>query len=277
MNRQKLLLTFLVGVFALACAYAFWAIPRQTRVNEVAPSPSAASGKEATGKVAEAEDENRLHLELLARGKETYPGFKRNIFSFWQPPKPAPKPRPAPPPPPPPPPKREEGPSALQAARRELARFTFLGFLVKDGERTIFLSSNQEIFVVGKGSRFGKDDRFLVADLTPDMLTIRQNGDSSPITVPLVEQAPLVEVPVHAPPQTPPVRSVPGLRRPPAPPEEIEEEEPQAESEESIESAEPEEPEAAEEPEGESVPIEKSPALESTPSQDVAPSEVPND
>jgi hypothetical protein len=167
--------------------------------------------------------------------------------------------------------------------QKELARFTFLGFLLKDGVKTIFLSSNDEIFVVKKGDRFGKNGHFLVTDLTPQMLTIRQNDEPRPINVPLVEQAPLVEAPMALPPQQPPSRSVPKFRRPPVPPDRTEElpqvepSEPPAEPEQpaSEPPAEPEQQPA--EPVGNAKPVKQPFAVELTPPQGVAPSEGPND
>jgi hypothetical protein len=270
MNRQKLLLTILVGIFVLALVYAFWAAPRQAKVAGTGPRRPAAPSPQAVATKPSAEDETRVKLELLARENEASPDFKRNIFRFWQP---APKPLPLPPPPPPPPVPAGEilAPAEIQ---KELARFTFLGFLLRDGVKTIFLSSSEEIFVVKKGDRFGKNGRFLVTELTPEALTIRQNDDPRPITVPLVEQAPLVEAPIISPSQGPPSRSVPTRRRPFVPSDRTEEDLPQAEPEQPVEPTQPTQPT---QPAGEAVPVKDPFSIELTPPQGVAPSEDPND
>jgi len=195
MNRPRLLLIVLVGLLALAVLYAYWTAPRQRRVAERDwQASAAASGRSAVARAPSASEKNRIHLELLAREKEAFPGFKRDIFRFYQPP---PKPLPPPPPvaiAPPPPPVLEEPPMTFEV-QRELARFTFLGFLRKDGQKTIFLSSGDDIFVVKKGDRFGKEKSFVITDLTPEKLTIRQDDDPRPIVISLVEQAPLAVLP----------------------------------------------------------------------------------
>jgi hypothetical protein len=155
-----------------------------------------------------ASDEGRVHLELLDQGKR-FSGYRRNIFSpiFREelkappmralpplPPRPTkslrlpPPPRPigvqapvqpAPPPPPPP-------PSAEQLADQELSKFTFLGFLrKKNGEKTVFLSKNNEIFLAKKGSKVGPN--FVVSDLSDDALTIRSVAEGRELVIPLVE------------------------------------------------------------------------------------------
>lgn len=265
MNRQKLLLLILVGILALALGYAFLATPRQERVSGEERRRPAATRPEAAARAAAPGEETRVRLELLVREDEASPGFKRNIFRFWQPAPPPSLPPPPPPPPPPPVAPVEQAP-AMEETRTELARFTFLGFLLKEGVKTIFLSANDEVFVVKKGDRFGREKRFLVTDLTPELLTIRQNGDPRSITVPLVEQAPLVPgtpaaamAPLRPPPLTgapmprrgfPPPFGTGGIR-PPAEPVEI--------------------------PSGETVPIEQSPADGTTPPLEAAPNEVPHD
>jgi hypothetical protein len=214
MNRQKQVLALLVGVLILALGYAIWAMPRQTPASGASLRSPATPRPEAAGKGSAPADELRVHLELMVRENEAPPGFKRNIFGFWQPaskPLPASLPVSLPPPPPPPAGAGDQTP-VLEEVRKELARFTFLGYLLKDGVKTIFLSASEEIFVVTKGDRFGHNKRFLVAELTPERLTIRQNDDPRPITIPLVEQAPLAEA--HVLPPGPEFPSRPGPTRP---------------------------------------------------------------
>jgi hypothetical protein len=269
MNRQKLLLILLLGLFVLALAYAFRATPRQTQVSEVASRRPASTRPAASAGPSASAAEPRVHLELLVREDDASLGFKRNIFRFRQP---APSPLPPPPsstvvlPPPPPPPVFEAAMPAAAARQRELARFTFLGFLLKDGVKSIFLAAGDEIFVVKKGDRFGKDRSFFVADLTPERLIIRQNDDPRPIAVSLVEQAPLVESPSLSPSQGPPGRGGPTHRRWPPLPERP------GEDLRPAEPAPPFEPGA-----GEAVPLEQPPAEQTPPPQDAAPSEDPND
>lgn len=291
MNRQKLLLILLLGLFVLALAYAYRATPRQSRVAEVASRRPASTRPAVSAGPSASAAEPRVHLELLVREDDAPLGFKRNIFRFRQPPPPAST---VVLPPPPPPPALEAALPAATARQRELARFTFLGFLLKDGVKSIFLSANEEIFVVRKGDRFGNNKRFLVAELTPERLTIRQDDDPRPITIPLVEQAPLVEAPTFSPGQEFPGRSGQTRPRRPLPPVQASEDLRPVEPVEPPEVPEPHEvpertkpPERAKPPERtepaepvqipvyEAVPIKMLPVEPMTPPQDVAPNEDP--
>ena len=70
-----------------------------------------------------------------------------------------------------------------------MAQFTFLGFLKKDNKKTIFLSSNNEIFLVKKGDTIA--GKYQVADITDEMITIRSSANGGEIIIPLVENRPL--------------------------------------------------------------------------------------
>jgi hypothetical protein len=281
MNRQKLLLILLLGLFVLALAYAYRTTPRQSQVSEVDPRRPASTRPEAAAGRSVSAAEPRVQLELLVREDDASLGFKRNIFRFRQsataplPPPPVPTVALLPPPPPPTPP-------VAAARQNELARFTFLGFLLKDGVKSIFLSSNEEIFVVRKGDRFGNNKRFLVTELTPERLTIRQDYDPRPIIIPLVEQAPLVEAPSFSPPQEFPGRSGQTRPRRPLPPAPASEDLRPTEPVEPVEPTEPTEPTGQAEPAGpvqmpgyEAAPIKMLPLEQTTPPQDVAPQKDP--
>lgn len=198
MNRQKLVLFLLLLVLAVSVAYSFLRSPKEQRVATLkyrpGAAPQVAGGKVAAAPKGEA-DNTRVHLELLNRELPRFTGFRRNIFSpiFKEEVKPPPfKPLPPPPRPvrfpsqpvpamaPAPPP-----PSPEQIADSELAKFTFLGFLDKNGEKTVFLSSNNEIFLAKKGSNLGS--RFQVTGLTDDAITIRSIAGGREIVIPLVE------------------------------------------------------------------------------------------
>lgn len=197
MNRQRLALAVLVGILILALAYAFWATPRQQRVAAPGGAPSARTRPAPTPRVEAPGDEGRVRLDLLARDEQEFPGFKRDIFRYppvARPPAPKPPPpapEPVPEPEPEPEPVLEPEPVVPVEVQRELARFTFLGFLQKGGVKTIFLSSGGELFVVKQGDRFGKERAFHVIGLSAELLTIRQGDDPRSINIPLVEQAPL--------------------------------------------------------------------------------------
>lgn len=199
MNRQRLILAVFLGLFCCSLLYGYLRMPRQKKVDKLkfvtgmtAPVAAAPAGRDA--------DNVRLRLDLLdARPGRSSSGGK-NIFYgiFTEAPKKAAVPLPLPPPPPPPkpqplppvdvkptPPVVSE-PTILQ---REMATFTFLGFLKKDNRKTIFLSNGKEIFLVKKGDKIaGKYD---VTALTDEALTISSVHDGGEILIPLIENKPL--------------------------------------------------------------------------------------
>lgn len=199
MKRKRLLLTILLGVFILSLGYCYWAMPRQQRVAQSGTAgesavarPAVVQGTAVRGRQLQRKvDDTRLHLEWLEDDAGRFPGYKRNIFGTVQPPPPPPVPvktKPAPvtaPPPPPPPP-------VVQPVQQELAHFNFLGYLEKDGEKTVFLGRDEHLYLVKRGGRFGPDGKFLVTELSPERLVIRVAGDSREIVVPLVENQPLI-------------------------------------------------------------------------------------
>jgi len=192
MNRQKQILFILVIILLLAMVYAYWSTPEQQTVATVNATRLSGPQKRIGESTPGAVDSQRVHLELLEVGKEDYNGSRRNIFSYYQPaPKPQPKPAPLPPPRPvvtPPPPPVVVTPQV----RQQLARFTFLGFLVKEDERTVFLSTRDELFVVKKHDYFGDNNQFKVVDVNEEEMTISQSDASGLIEIRLVEEEPLI-------------------------------------------------------------------------------------
>lgn len=194
MNRQKMLLFILVIVLIAAIVYAFFRMPQQKSVERL----KYASGAPASRAVGEAVkgDDKKVHLELLDRQVSAFSGFKRNIFSLTPlkskvatlppPPPPPPPPVPLPPPPPPPPPP----PSEEALTKAEMAKFTFLGFLRKDNKKIMFLSKDNEIFVVGKGDKIA--NRFEITSITDDFMTIQSIPDGAQTVIPLMENMPLL-------------------------------------------------------------------------------------
>jgi hypothetical protein len=189
MNRQKMLLSALVMLLMIAVAYAYFRIPKQQRVSRLKYSSGNAPDKIKHDTTEQ--NDKHLNLALLDKQMARQNGFKRNIFRLEPlkssipvpppPPPPAPAPQPTQPPPPPPPP-----PSPVRA---EMAKFTFLGFLKKEGIKTIFLSKGNEIILVKKGDKIA--NRFEVTNLTDEALTISSTTESGQIVIPLVENSPL--------------------------------------------------------------------------------------
>lgn len=195
MSRQRLILTLVFGLLLLALGYAYWATPRQQKVAAKTPA-KAAEKRGSEAKAATSTPQGTLRLDLLQREDEKFSGSKRDLFSLRK----APPPPPAMPPPmqmpvrpllPPVPAVEQEA----GAVARALGQFTFLGFLQKDGAKTLFLSSQGEIFVAKKGDAFGKQKEFVITDVSAETLTIRQGSGPGIITVSLKEQRPLAPAP----------------------------------------------------------------------------------
>ena len=142
MNRQKLVLSVLLALFAISLVYSFWRMPRQKSVSSVQQAPGAATGKTVTSG-RQVFDDKKLRLDLLEQPSGQFSGFKRNIFQplFQQKSLdlPGPPPRTAKPLPLPVPSQVIPVPQP-SPVQRDMAQFTFLGFLKKDNRKTIFLT-----------------------------------------------------------------------------------------------------------------------------------------
>ncbi|WP_303722208.1 hypothetical protein [Malonomonas rubra] len=188
MKRKKLLLIILLVVLLLALFYAYFASPGSQRLDT-----GRRERETRTGALNQDARDKMVKLELLDREPEPYEGVQRDLFGDL-----FPRPKVVPPPPPKPVVKRPVPvpvpiikPSPVEIVRRDLARFTFMGYLRKQDSWTIFLSSNGEIFLVQEGSRFGRNDQFHAVQITPEQLVIEQSTQGR-IVIPLVEKQPLV-------------------------------------------------------------------------------------
>lgn len=200
MNRQKLILLCLLVLLALAIAWGYFRMPRQQTVSELQsvsgqrrvhlkqnampPSAAMASADQGGGE--------SLRLDLLDREVSVFHGYRRNLFKpvFVDQAKvvkvkPVPvKPRPLPPLPLP------VIPAVAEKPRLELAKFTFLGFLLRDNRRTVFLARDKEIILVNNGDVFA--GRYEAASITDKALTIRVTDTGEEMVIPLVEYSSLI-------------------------------------------------------------------------------------
>ncbi|NVN99218.1 MAG: hypothetical protein HXX17_07840 [Geobacteraceae bacterium] len=199
MNRQKAILAALAALLVCSIIYSFMRMPKQERVDKLTFRPGMTV--QPTRKGQAVSDEVRVRLDLLEKNPGTAPGGGRNIF---QPlfesgsalkkvsiPLPPPPPPPEKKPPPPAPVQLPTAPAVVEQTplQRDMATFTFLGFLKKDSRKTIFLSNGREIFLVKKGDKIsGKYDVTLVTD---EAITISSINDGGEIVIPLVENRPL--------------------------------------------------------------------------------------
>ncbi|RNC68728.1 MAG: type II secretion system protein PulP [Desulfuromonadales bacterium] len=197
MNRQRLILSVLLVVLAISAAISYFRMPKQNTVavSKSPPTPVRAAADKKTAPATPVVDEKRLRVDLLECRQNGFTGFKRNIFKpvfvdetkkppvlpkpVPPPPLPPPKPVAAPPPPPPEPPQ----------VVRDMARFTFLGFLKKDNKKTIFLAKDKEIILVRQGDKVA--GKYEATTITDEALSIRSVSDGSEMVIPLVENRPL--------------------------------------------------------------------------------------
>lgn len=200
MNRKKLLLLVLLVAFAGTSVISYIRMPRQqtTATLKYKSGTAAAPRAAQPAKGPQGADDSRLHLELLDQQAGRFGGYKRNLFKpiFFEeqkvlpmpPPPPQPRPLPVQPVKPAtgtaPPPAAEPTP-----VQRDMANFTFLGFLKKGNSKTIFLSSNKEIFLARKGDKLA--GKYEVANVTDEVLVINSLADGGEIVIPLLENKPL--------------------------------------------------------------------------------------
>ena len=184
MNRKKVVLLGLLVVLIMALIYAFFAMPKQERaVREASVSQKASRNAH--------NEHQRVKIELLEDQVGEFTGVQRDLFGPLFPP---PKVVKRPPPPPvviAPPPPVIKPPTPVEIVRRELARFTFMGYLRKQERWTIFLSAGEDIFLVQEGDRFGRNNEFHAVAITPEQLVVEQ-ATQGEIIIPLVEKQPLV-------------------------------------------------------------------------------------
>jgi len=192
MNRQKMFLLILLVLLVAAIMYAFMRMPRQKTVGKLKYASGSPAEIKKTGGIVKSSDGKKLNLELLDKPLPRFSGFKRNIFwlASYETKKKLPLPPPPPPPPPPPTPlPPPPPPSSSEIAQTEMAKFTFLGFLLKDHRKTIFLSKDQEIFVVKKGDKIA--NKYEITNISDEAMTIHPASGSGEIVIPLMENMPL--------------------------------------------------------------------------------------
>ncbi len=193
MNRKHMILAALLGVLVLCMAYAYLATPRlekapprsaTKRVRQALAKPSTELQKKFS--------QDRIDFSFMDAESEDSPDAVRDVFRFGQrQPQatdiPVSKPEVSMPPviietPP------VEEVVPFEVVHQALAQFTFLGFLDKAGEKTVFLSSAGSLFLAKRGEKFGTDLEFTVTDISGELLQVRHNGREGLIEIPLIEQ-----------------------------------------------------------------------------------------
>lgn len=204
MNRQRLILFVLLILLLVAMVWSYYSFPRAKTVSRLKYPPGShlVAEKKRVSTLATNMSQsgvNALRLYLLESEQSNFKGYRRNIFkpifidelkmmkqkaSALKPVlSPAQVQNAAP--------AQSVLPSVSQpeTPQRELARFTFLGFLKKDNRKTIFLAKDKDIILVKKGDTFA--GRYEAASLTDQALTILVTDTGEEIVIPLVESKPL--------------------------------------------------------------------------------------
>jgi hypothetical protein len=200
MSRQRLILFVLLILLLLAMAWSYYSYPRAKTVSHLKYPPGShiiAEKKRVSAMSPQASpsEGSVLRLDLLNREQSTFKGYRRNIFkpvfvdelkrmkqmaSALKPVLPPVQPQKAAPAPP-----IVPAFAVPETPQRELASFTFLGFLKKDNRKTIFLAKDKDIILVKKGDTFA--GRYMAASLTDNALTISVTDTGEEIVIPLIE------------------------------------------------------------------------------------------
>ena len=198
MNRQRLILFILGIVFVAAAAWSYKSVPRLKTVEKLTYTQGQqAKSIPSAGKTdkREAHDGRILNIALLEQEQADFKGYRRNIFKpiFVDEQKLLKQKAAALKPPQLPPVQSQKAvpvaPVASQPESAPLARFTFLGFLKKDSQRTIFLAKDKDIILVKKGDKIA--GRYEATTITDQALTLLVTDTGGEIVIPLIENRPL--------------------------------------------------------------------------------------
>ena len=204
MNRKRMILAGLLVVLAICLVYAYLATPRLEKASFGSEVGLVSAVPEKTLSQGSKKDSARIDFSFLNSPPEETPRAQRDIFSFVQ--RPVVQRKPAPVVIVPTEPVVNVAvvpePVDFEAIQKSLSRFTFLGFLDKAGEKTVFLSSAGKLFLVKSGESFGQHSEFTVTDITDKTLKVKQPNTENLIEIPLIEKQKLaaaVSSPVNVP------------------------------------------------------------------------------
>lgn len=157
-DQEKKLLIGLIAVFAVVVLYRVFTAEKPKTAPLAYPRGAVAESTVRSGRLAPAADTDPI-LFLLSRREEKFPAVTRDLFRMENP---APRPKPAPAavapalPAAPPVPVKTPEEIAADAARADLSKFRFLGYLT-DRESSLFLSKDGELFIVKSGDTVMKN------------------------------------------------------------------------------------------------------------------------
>lgn len=187
MNRKRVILAVLLGLLAISLVYAYFATPRLEKAPPRVASQRARADVKESRPLQTKGEQQRINFAFLTVEQQKFPGAKRDIFRFGgrrpveRVPQVAPRvpvkkivavPTPVP----------------VDVVKKALSQFTFLGFLEKSGEKTVFLSSGGDLFMVKSGESFGVEQEFLITEIDNRLLKVRHAGREGLIEIPLIDQ-----------------------------------------------------------------------------------------
>lgn len=214
MNRKRIILVALLAVLAGCLVYAYITMPRLEKATPREVAKRARANDRTADGLPDTPSE-RINFSYLVVDDGEFPGSKRDIFRLHE--RQASKPEILPPVVTTPlvqvPLETQvvhTGPVAapIEIVRKSLSQFTFIGFVEKAGEKTVFLSSGGQLFLVKRGDQFGLDQEFQVSAIDGNILKVSHKDSDNLIEIPLVEQQKL-NASVSSPARLPPLAEVP--------------------------------------------------------------------
>jgi hypothetical protein len=214
MNRKRVILAALLGVLALCLVYAYLTMPRLEKAPPRKAGQRVQRSVKVTGTLESKSAQERIDFAFLTSEPQEFSRAKRDIFRFGGRHPVMKGPVTAPILDTPPDIESEPiQPVAVDVVAKALSQFTFLGFLEKAGEKTVFLSSGGNLFLVKRGESFGVDQEFLVADIDDDLLKVSHAGREGLVEIKLIEQKKL-SASVSAPAHLKPSEKLPNQQKP---------------------------------------------------------------
>jgi hypothetical protein len=200
-EQQKITLGALIVLIVLVNAYNFMNGGKPKTAPLMYERGAVASSPVRQGLLSRGNGVDPLDV-FLERHDERYPGVARDLFRMENP---VVKPKPAPivvqSPAPPPVPVKTPEEIAAEAARADLSKFRFLGYLT-DKESSLFLSKDGELFIVKNGDRVLKSYKIKEANrdfvvlqdtVTGVEMRIDMSGSATPLQT--TQQPPAQTVP----------------------------------------------------------------------------------
>ncbi|OGW38329.1 MAG: hypothetical protein A2X58_02395 [Nitrospirae bacterium GWC2_56_14] len=196
-QRKKNILSVLIVVLLLAIVYRFVTDEKPKTAPLVYAPGAVASAPVRRGLPSATASSDPLTV-FFARRQEPFPGIKRDLFRMENP---APKRKPAPVAPvvvPVLPPEKTPEEIAAEAARADLSKFRFLGYLT-DVDRSLFLSKDGETFIVKSGDRVLKN--YTIKDAGKDYVILLDTATQVEVRIELSGSGPEPAAPTHPQPQ----------------------------------------------------------------------------